>query len=367
MTTTWHTILTGQSLAGDSTDSTSLSGAQSRPTEVTYFDASTGVRLPLEKANQWPERTLADNAAPAGQRFNINTSKLGGQTYTNLKKGTATYAASITALTAGKNKATTDGDTVVVRALHVIHGEANAGTARAVYEGYLTEWLADYDADAKTITGQARDLVGISCQTRPGLEHQSNLGHLDAHRNHPSWWLVGPKHHLPARDAEHLTNVGYYKLGEYHAKVHRKVAIDGLAWEPVHPYSITREGATVVARFLAPALPLAWDTAAVAAKTNYGFTYTDDTSSAAISSVTLTGADEVTITLTATPSGANPRLTYNVGNLRDSDPATSGYDAAPLHNWAVSFNDPIPFTYTPKAAPTSPATRRRSASVGAFL
>jgi hypothetical protein len=115
------------------------------------------------------------------------------------------------------------------------------------------------------------------------------------------------------------------------------------------------------------------DTANVSNPGNFGFRYLVGGTAGkvasgtpqAISSVQVTAPDTVTITLAATPSGANQRLEYANyyaqaglnpprpgcpgptqgvrGNLRDSDPATSVTGGLPLYNWGVSFELPVPY------------------------
>ena len=127
-------------------------------------------------------------------------------------------------------------------------------------------------------------------------------------------------------------------------------------WEPLRPLSIRRDGAVVTVKFKVPVPPLALDTTRITNPGNYGFTYGDGGNSATITNVEIASADEVRITLSAAPTGANRLLRYAQngvpggtcpgptrgarGNLRDSD-ATVAYHADAsgqpyeLFNWAV--------------------------------
>jgi hypothetical protein len=116
----------------------------------------------------------------------------------------------------------------------------------------------------------------------------------------------------------------------------------------------------ITVKFLVPVPPLALDTTRVAMIGNYGFDFVDSGALATITNVALTGADEVTITLAATPSSGTKRLRYAQnqpipgcigpgikseggarGNLRDSDatPSRGGFD---LFNWSATFDVAVP-------------------------
>ena len=180
---------------------------------------------------------------------------------------------------------------------------------------------------------------------------------LAAHVNAPGKIiLVGAKYHLPyVADGVHLTNEGYRHMGEDYAKVYRRVILEGKAWEPIRPKTITRSGAVVTVTMYVPAPPLVLDTALITNPGNFGFEWVSDAPVPTIASVVLTGADTVVITLSAVP-GANGRLRYAFtgtsgalggpttgprGNVRDSDttPSRNGYA---LYNWGVHFDLPAP-------------------------
>ena len=280
-----------------------------------------------------------------------------GLPYTSLKKGTAYY----TNLTNHVSNFVTDAGAVdhEVDALHWIHGTSNGTTSQAVYLGYLEELQSDFDTDAKAITGQSTDIPITMSQHWANGTTISQLGPqlaaLEAHRNGTGLFrLACPRYHLEINTASypHLTGVGYYMLGEYHARALKP------GFEPVAPIWIAIDGATITATF-ATTSQLAFDTTLVAAQTNYGFDYTDDGTTPAITDVSISGTSQVVITLASAPTGANPKLGYGRyvagdatnstdgwrGNLRDSDSTLSGWDVSPpnLYNWGVQFLDPIPY------------------------
>jgi hypothetical protein len=185
---------------------------------------------------------------------------------------------------------------------------------------------------------------------------------IEAHRsNHGKVILVGPKYNLEyAPDGVHLTANGYRHMGEYYAKVYRRVVLEGRVWEPVRPRAITRAGAVITVRFYVPVPPLVFDTSAVSNPQNYGFQVVEGAGnvSVPITRVQVSGPDTVTITLARAPTAANPRVRYAFtgirgnpagpttgarGNLRDSDTTPSRYGKK-LYNWSVHFEHPIPFS-----------------------
>jgi hypothetical protein len=290
----------------------------------------------------------------------------GSQAYVNLKKGTTWYAKGIGQIQKAQAASTNMGHTYQVAAVTTVHGESDhVANNGPYYAGYLKEWQSDYQADAQALTGQTNGVPLFFCQMSSHTKYNSTTSlipgaQLSASETSRALTLVCPKYFLTYSDGVHLTAQSYRHLGEYYGKALKRVLVDHAPWDPLKPVKITRSGATITVDFAVPVPPLAIDTTLVLAQTNYGFEYADDTSSATISSVSITDADTMTITLSATPTGANPRLRYAYtgvsgswagcnqagaarGNIRDSDATPSLYGSN-LNNWLVHFDHPIPFT-----------------------
>jgi hypothetical protein len=231
----------------------------------------------------------------------------------------------------------------------------------------------------KAITGQTQNvpllISGLSgfttTRTSQVLQWQ-----LDAHIAAPGKvvYVTSGYAFSVRNDCLHYDNHGYRRLGEYFAKVYAKIVFGGETWEPVRPKLITRAGNVVTVKYYVPAPPLVIDTVHVTNPNaagepapfdlgKLGFDFVDNGTLVAISSVVVSAADTVTITLAAQPSGTNMRLRYAQnqdtnpatrcigpgtvfrggarGNLRDSDatPSQYGYD---LWNWGVSFDSAVP-------------------------
>jgi hypothetical protein len=356
-------LVTGQSLALGYGSYPALTTTAEHPNNV--YRPGSGGYVPLVSAvggEQYPEQSLANQVYEddpnAAAKWAIYTSGASGQGYGSLKKGTVVYDANLAAVTNAKNK--TSG-TTTVRALHIIHGEYHiaTGTGATSYESYLNEWLTDYNTDVKAITGQSNDIIAVLTQPhnftfyRDGGFTNMNLfpfqAILDFHKNNANAYLAGPTYHLPSNDGLHLSNLGYYYMGEYHAKVVDRVIHDGGSWDPMRPTSIVRTGANIDVTFNVPVGNLTIDTSTVAAQANYGFHYTDDSGAPpAIASVTVTGSNTMRVQLASVPSGSNPKLGYamdatanGLGNIRDQDPAVSDYNGYPLYNWCVNFLEAV--------------------------
>jgi len=274
--------------------------------------------------------------------------------------------------------AKTLGKTYAVRAVTAIHGESdhysystntaefplpstNGGATVQNYADGMLEWQKDYEDGVKAITGQTTPvpLLLLQMSNWNDVPHSKvAMWQLEAHLRAPGKVvLVAPAYPIGyASDCLHFTNHGERRIGEYFAKAYARIIMEGRAWEPVHPKSVTLAGNVVTAKFHVPKPPLVFDTDAVTNPGNYGFEFADDSGAPpAVQSVAITGPDTVQITLAAAPTGANKRLRYAYtatpqtcpgpevgprGNLRDSDDTPSQY-GYPLQNWGVHFETPV--------------------------
>ncbi|HTR42589.1 MAG TPA: hypothetical protein VMH87_13330 [Pseudomonadales bacterium] len=290
----------------------------------------------------------------------------GGAPYSALKKGTGPYTLGLLEITNAMAAAHALGDGYQVSALTCVHGEQDDVLGNGqYYAGYLRQWQHDVDSDAKAITGQTNDVPMFLCQysswtiendAATSLVPSAQLYATETYANH---FLVCPKYFFTYADGVHLTAQSYRWLGEYYGKVMKKVLVDGQRWRPLTPDSISINGNNITVTLHVPVPPIVNDTTDVLPKTYFGFEYTDDSSSAAISSAHIGSSNTVIVTLNHAPTGAHPRLRYAYtgtpgswaganqsgsarGNIRDSDATPSLYGNK-LANWLVHFNYPIPF------------------------
>ncbi|MES2623393.1 MAG: fibronectin type III domain-containing protein [Patescibacteria group bacterium] len=310
--------------------------------------------------------------------FVLSRSGFNGGAYSVIKKnGSATtYANSLAHITSVKNSTAALGEPYSVLGTVLIHGEADhnliaAGGANT-YAADILQLQSDYNTDIKAITGQSTDIPMFTDQMMSftGYNQATSAipsAQLAASESFPTrMYMVTPKYifnYDTTGSQAHLINTSYRWLGEYYAKVMKKVLIDNQPWVPLSPKAITRNGNVIYARMNVPVGSLVIDTTKVDVKVNFGFEYFDTTSSATISSVELLGTDIVKVTLSGVPTGSNQRLRYAYtgtpgatpgahisgsarGNIRDSDTAPSLY-GNDLSNWLVSFDKAITLDQTP--------------------
>lgn len=372
-----HLLIGGQSLSTGS-------GSPVVSIEQPYMNVSfnTGVRagavdltsfIPLiETWNGAEGETIASGAAnlvaeqelALGRPHRILASAhgVGGQPYVALKKGTGPYAVGMAQVTAGAALAAMLGEAYSVRAVAIVHGESDHLAGNLAYADDLLAWQNDYETDIRALTGQTAPVPMFYCQMSSWtmlagptsrIPHEQ-LAASDARPDR--MFVVGPKYFLPYVDGVHLSGDGERWLGEYYAKVYRRVLVDGERWTPLRPRSVTRDANVLTVAFDVPAPPLVLDTTLVADPGSFGFEFTDSSGAPpAIAEVALVDATTVRVTLAAPPVGGNRRLRYAHtgvpgqpagpltgprGNLRDSD-ATASRHGYLLYNWAVHFELPV--------------------------
>jgi hypothetical protein len=299
---------------------------------------------------------LAD-ARPSTEAILSATVAVGGTTYVNIKSGTVSYDNLLRTVRRGAFIAACNGLAYDVPAVCWKHGESNSsGTSEATYKSNLVTLASDLRTDIQAITGQASGPVLVTSQytswgkfsvTQSGVA----LALLTAAIDNPTHIIcAGPDYILDhASDNIHLSNIGALHSGEYYARAVKEFLADG-SWLPLYPTAAVRTGDTIVATFNVPVEPLVLDTTTLTNPGNYGIEWIDngDGNTPTISSVTVTGDDELTIVLSTTPTGTGQKLGFartvalntgsdiNVGprtNIRDSSTDVSIYDAAPLYNW----------------------------------
>jgi lysophospholipase L1-like esterase len=370
-----HVLGTGQSLANGTAGSPALSTSQ--PYANRMFD--TGVLpgapkgttfVPLvEQSVETMSSSFANLvtklARDSGGSHDLLVSAyaLGGAPYASMKKGTPAYAVTIAQANAAVAIARASGIAYDVTAVTSADGGGDHVAKNTHLADDLAQWQQDFETDLRAISGQATPIPLFNTQYSSWTEYDATspipIAQLRAHVEHPGKVIVvGPRYpFLYGPDGVHLTNEGYRLMGEYYARAYRRVVVEHGTWEPLRPKTVTRTAAVITVRFLVPAPPLVFDTMHASDPGNMGFEYADDgPATPTITSVALSGADTVTITLSAEPTGANRRIRYAYtgvqgahaglqtgarGNLHDSDatPSRNGYA---LYDWCVHFDEAVP-------------------------
>lgn len=360
-----HTLTWGQSLSIGSQGTPSLSTVS----EVgnAWLAAADGTStVPLKSSvQQQPQLSCGYRLAAArpALRHLFSTHGLGGQTIAQLGKGGSSgkYEEAVAYTAAAHGVEAGLSNTHTVEAIHAIQGEADQtfNTPRDVYQAAFVDLHDDFTADIQAITGQS-SVPLISSQTATWAYYAKpariGLAQLDAARTVPGIYLVGGQYQFPYKDGLHLTNVGYYRLGELHARAHQAV-VDGYGWEPFAPtaYEVTDNWIDVT--YAVPTGGLEFDTTTVAAQPAMGFSLSGTTS--AITSVELIGADTVRLNLSEPIAGSSVEVGYGVssqngsvglGNLCDGETTASVRDGSRLANWALHSLDTVEVPQTPPAA-----------------
>ena len=316
--------------------------------EETYETISTGFAKKL--LSQKLDRTLL----MSGQAH-------GGQVYKAIKKGGTrpVYQQCIDQVRYGRYL----GGGNHVRALFVIHGEGDGNQGNQNYDKNLREWLDDYNADIKAITGQTDNIVMLTCQTSSASGYKDANARdsfvtpflqLKASQDNHDIILVTPKYFMTYKDYAHIDAPSTRLLGEYYAKVYRHAVINGNKWQPLQPKNITKTDNKIVIDFIAPKPPIVFDTTTVienASNTHKGFVL-KNADNVTITDVSITSPTQITITTSDTiPNGAVLSYAFDNGvkgkagavdgargNVRDSDDSElSAYKNEPLYNWLVIF------------------------------
>lgn len=413
-----HIFGTGQSLCV---------GATSTPTSIAYgrniglvnnLNASTGTGAftPLvANTLERPGITIAANMAyfsggPVnGWRIEHTSGCQGATDYNGLKKGNTPYTNAITAVSTSITNA--GANSYKVLAIYNVHGEydfANRETA-ATYQGYVEEWLNDFNGDIKPLTGQTEDLKFFQTQmhswgqyarttpttTSSGYDITPSvpIGQLDASRGSLAERIIlaCPKYQFPYSDDLHLTTFGYQRLGIIMGWVMDQVLRLGQRFRPVSMRAVTMPTtSTIRARFWVPYnTGIEFDTTAVSepSGTYRGFTFVDTGGSG----TTITGAsisgDTITFTLSGVPTGTNPRLAYAYitsgtgsgpttgprGNLRSSQGVTgiyyngSAWTTQTEYHWGVTEMQQVGWTDPTDIPGTKTSTLRGRFTAGAVL
>jgi len=291
-------------------------------------------------------------------------SAFGGQAYASIKKGTQTYANALAMITAAAGLA----PGYVHGATLIAHGEQDDKFSTVGYGNDLLQWQQNYQADIQAITHQVQAIPLITSQIASWTDNSAHATpwtpqQVDAiARANPGVVInSGPSYmlqYIPA--GTHLTAQGERWRAEYYHKAYRSYLAKG-DFQPLRMSTISRVGALITLTLLVPVAPLVIDTVLVTDPVanfpgeKYGFEF-DDSSGAppTITSVSVTAPTQLTILLSATPTGPTPTLRYAwtgiVGNpcgpttgargcIRDSDTTPSLFGNN-LYNWLIVFTTP---------------------------
>lgn len=300
------------------------------------------------------------------KKFVVSLTGAPGQKYSDIQKGSAFYSQHMAQISAAKTIADAAGIPYRVLAVGLVHGETDQAFSNVNYAANLATFQSDYNADSIAITGQVIPVKMFACQQAGSPANNpdalnytaaSALLLLQASGADPDNIIIPTSRYITTSvlSEPHFVNWSHRQLGEIYAKALKIRCFDNLPYLHVRPTAATLVADQIVIDFSVPVPPLAFRLSTVLFQPHYGFVYEDDTATALISSVALTGPAQVTITLDAIPTGANPQIRYacdvptaaesNVnqvniggprGNLADSDATASDFGFS-LHNYCLAF------------------------------
>lgn len=279
--------------------------------------------------------------------------------YDELNKGSSYYAQHVAQMQKAKLIAQGLGYTYRVLCVCAVHGESDQAFLKADYDENLAIWQADYETDAKAISGQTDPVPLFACQQASGYPDPANfavssaLNLYLASTAQPSKIVIPtPRYMLDSPTNPHFVNWAHRWLGEYYAKAIKKTAIQNTVYKHLRPAFGLIVNNYIVIDFEVPVPPIKWNFTDVLYQPHYGFMYYDSTNSVSIVDVNITGPGQVTLTMSGVPTGSGKEVWYGCGssdpymafpkfglgrgNLTDSDATASRYGFH-LNNFCLQF------------------------------
>lgn len=248
----------------------------------------------------------------------------GGQPISTFVRGTTSWDNLMTAASRSKVVAAKYGRDIDCRFVTFIQGESSSAGYKAALLSLSDDMVGELQLQMGLVTEPMFLLLQINNSddaTGSSDVHQAQLEVAYENVN-GNVILAGPMYDAPmAADGIHQTPIGRMIVGDKLAVAQRAI-LDGEAFEPLWPLSVVRAGVNVDITYNKPvAFDADWMLPAVE---NQGFLYADDSTSAAISSVSILSTFVIRITLDQVPVGANPVIKYAINSESDVDGWASG-------------------------------------------
>lgn len=270
-------------------------------------------------------------------RLICSATGVGGASISSLGKGTDAYKRILDDLSSAKALADCAGKTLAMPAFIWTQGETDHqnGKTKEWYREKMEALIRDINQDAKSITGQKKNVICFGYQVASHLNYYRfnptdypaiALVQLDmALENGSQYVMTTPMYHFEYSDGVHLTAPMSRLYGEYVGYVMKKVLLDGEAWKPIHPqnWEIKRSGNTWIVEiaFYTPQEPLVLDTKTVDDPGNYGFSLVGVTGDLIpIKSVRLVASNTVRLETNKDPRNARLRYGMTLNEHRPSGP-----------------------------------------------
>ncbi|KQO57582.1 hypothetical protein ASF24_17105 [Methylobacterium sp. Leaf86] len=253
---------------------------------------------------------------------------IGGVAIDKLQEGMFPFENAVKAVQRASLIAQILGLTLRVR-LRLVHGESNVNSDLAYYKGQLVVMQDRFQSRVRAVTGNPLQVVPMFiCQmnswTRSGTIRSAIplAQHQAALENPGRIILVGSKYAFPYADTQHLTSVGYNKLGALHgyaSDLHDK----GGNTMPPDAVSAVVTGTSLAITFRALPGTFQIDRTNIVDPGNDGVVWGDDKNGSVVSlvqgsAVHVAGTRTVTYQLSAVPTGTNPYLEIGLLGVLDA-------------------------------------------------
>lgn len=270
-------------------------------------------------------------ARPVAEGAILSAHGIGGQPYSDLKRGTVPYSNMLAAMVRGAYLCWAAGLQYSAPYLVWNQGQANVAMTQAEYLACLYELQEDFTEDAIAITGQTGERIVVLSQMSSWTPYDVAtsgvpLAQAQAAVDEPTRFISsGPEYMHETVDGIHLVPAASANLG---ARTGRAIAQHqaGTYAGTLRATAAVRTGASVVMAFNRPhgGDDIDLHTGIVSDPGMYGLRWIDngDGNAVTVSSVTVTGAMQITLTLSDTPTGTG-------GRIGIADTGTSGADAGP--------------------------------------
>jgi hypothetical protein len=273
----------------------------------------------------------------------------------DLSRGTVPYERLLYEVQAAKSLAAQAGLTFGLPALFWLQGEADGCClSQAQYFSYLQQLFQSLNSDVKAVTGQAKDVQFFSYQTATSKAFHIACAQYQLSTAMANVHVASPAYPLQTQgDGTHLTPLSYKVMGAYFGSAYKRVVVNGEAWLPLSPKTITASGAAIVIDFNIAGTALVADGSSITTtslyRPAYGFFLADASGNSVdiAGQVEITGAAQITITSPeAVTTGFTVGYGMGGGNIRDTYGEqyvfNSGGLQQPMHNWLTVFEYTFP-------------------------
>lgn len=249
---------------------------------------------------------------PAAEALVTSCHGIGGQGMVALRRGTLPYANMLKAVAWLRAACWIEGIEYRLAGMYLDQGENGITSTQSAKAAELTSFQSELTQDINAIRGGTSEVLVALVQTSNFTKYNVTtsgvpMAQLQLAIDQPAKFLcVGPRYtEETVVDGVHMVNEGSAFMGALGGRALAD-AFNGGNPMPLYVISSVRSGTSVVVTFNRN---VEINTSLVTNPGTSGVTWIDDTSSATVSSVAAgPGASQVTVTLSAVPTGANPKI-----------------------------------------------------------